>query len=66
MQAEGAADADIIKTSIEAAKNTNKTVILVGQDIDLLVVLNQLNATNYIYLLKPGSGTVKDNFFYVY
>jgi hypothetical protein len=60
-QAEEDADADIIKTSIEIARDTNKTVIVVGQDIDLL---DQFNSNNYdIYFLKPGSGNVKDLFF---
>ncbi|CAH1113884.1 unnamed protein product [Psylliodes chrysocephalus] len=63
-QAEEDADADIIKTSIEIARDTNKTVIVVGQDIDFLVLLNQLTSNNHdIYFLKPGSGNVKDLFF---
>lgn len=62
-QAAEDADADIINTSIEIAKH-NKTVIVVGQDIDLLVLLNQLNSNNYnIYFQKPGSGNVKDLFY---
>lgn len=63
-QVEEDADADIIKTSIEVARDTNKTVIVVGQDIDLLVLLNQLNSNNHdIYFLKPGSGNGKNLFF---
>lgn len=63
-QVEEDADADIIETAIKVAMSTNKTVIVVGQDIDLLVLLNQLNSCNHdIYFLKPGSGNVKDLFF---
>lgn len=63
-QAEEDADAEIINTSIEIAKDSNKTVIVVGQDIDLLVLLNQLNSNNYdIYFHKPGSGNIKDLFY---
>ena len=65
IQAAEEADADIINTSIEIAQH-NKTVIVVGQDIDLLVLLNQLNSNNYnIYFHKPGSGNVKDLFYTV-
>lgn len=40
----------------------NKTVIIVGQDIDLLVLLNQLSPINSnIYFFKPGSGNVNDS-----
>lgn len=41
-----------------------KTVIVVGQDIDLLVLLNQFGSSyQNIYLLKPGSGKVNDAFY---
>lgn len=41
-QAQEDADTLIIKTALEVAKD-NKTVIVVGQDIDLLVLLNQFH-----------------------
>ncbi|KYN08839.1 hypothetical protein ALC57_19060, partial [Trachymyrmex cornetzi] len=62
-QATEDADADIVNTSIEIAKN-NQTVVIVGQDIDLLVLLHQLNPKNYdIYFQKSGPGNVKDLFY---
>lgn len=63
-QAAEDADADIINTSIQMAEGDNEMVIVVGQDIDLLVLLNQLNSNNHnIYLQKVGSGNTKDLFY---
>lgn len=72
-QAEEDADALIINTAITIAekyqiKNAatgideyTKNVIVVGQDIDLLVLLSQLNSNNApIYFLKCGAGNVID------
>lgn len=63
-QAQEDADSLIIHTSIEVSVSTGKTVIVVGQDIDLLVLLTQLNSDDLdIYFHKPGSGNVKDYFY---
>lgn len=53
----------IVTTAISTASN-NKIVIIIGQDIDLLVILNQLNTTDLqIYLKKKGAGNVKDYYY---
>lgn len=63
-QAEEDADALIINTAIEIAEDPTKIIVIVGQDIDLLVLLNQLNSNNFnIYFHKPGSGNTKDTFY---
>ncbi|KYM99414.1 hypothetical protein ALC62_09846 [Cyphomyrmex costatus] len=63
-QADEDADAVIINTALDVAECDDKTVIVVGQDIDLLVLLNLLNTNNYdIYFLKPGSGNAKDSMY---
>lgn len=50
----------IVTTAIITAKN-NITVIIIGQDIDLLVILIQLETTNLeIYFRKQGSGNIND------
>lgn len=57
------ADVLIVNTAIQLAKQ-DKTVIIVGQDIDLLVLLHQLNSNGLdIYFHKPGSSNVKDSFY---
>ena len=63
-QAPEDADALIINTAIEVAKHDDKTVIVVGQDIDLLVLLHQLNSNGLsIFFHKPSSGNQKDLFY---
>lgn len=60
-QLEENVDADIIRTSIEFARDTKKLVV--GQDIDLVVLRNQFNSNyHYICFLKAGSGNLKDHF----
>lgn len=72
-QADEDADSLIINTAIEISDKSksqniatevveyNKTVVVVGQDIDLLVLLNQLNSEEApIFFLKVGSGNVGD------
>ena len=59
-QAEEDADPLIITTAIEISK-TGKNVIVVGQDIDLLVLLNQLGSNqSNLYFLKPATGRSQD------
>lgn len=63
-QAPEDADLLIIARAINIAKHDDKNVVIVGQDIDLLVLLHQLNSNGYsIYFHKPGSGNVKDSFY---
>lgn len=71
--AEEDADSLIVNSSIEIAesymfKNSatgvteyNKQIVIVGQDVDLLVLLHQFNLNNApIYFLKVGAGKVND------
>ena len=49
-QADNDADVLIVETAIEQFNSTNST-ILIGEDVDLLVLLSKLKI---IYFLKPG------------
>lgn len=70
-QAEEDADRLIVLTAITTAKHKNmisplKTVkvVIIGQDIDLLVLLCQLNTENCnIFFCKVGAGNVEDMYF---
>lgn len=63
-QAKEDADVEIINTSIQVFEDTEKIVVVVGQDIDLLVLLNQFHSKKgNIYFHKPGAGNVKDLFY---
>ncbi|KYN02063.1 hypothetical protein ALC62_07132 [Cyphomyrmex costatus] len=75
-QAEEDADSLIIYTAIEIAEKNKivktttgvaeykKTVVVVGQDIDLLVLLNQLNSSDAsIYFLSPGAANTNDSIY---
>lgn len=64
-QAQEDADAEIVYKAIQKAReDPNRMVIIVGQDIDLLVLLNQFNETDLnIYFFKPGSGKIDDLYF---
>ncbi|KMQ85933.1 hypothetical protein RF55_15251 [Lasius niger] len=53
-QATGDADTLIINTAISIS--TFDSVIVVGEDVDLLVLLTALSTRSNIYLLKPGKG----------
>lgn len=47
----------------QESSNIKKNVV-VGQDIDLLVLLNQLVSTNAkMYFLKPGASNISDSVF---
>ncbi|KAJ8684487.1 hypothetical protein QAD02_020279 [Eretmocerus hayati] len=61
-QAEEDADVLIIQTSIEmACVNSDRYVVVVGEDIDLLVIMNELaSAYENIYFLKPRNASAKD------
>lgn len=62
-QAEEDADYLIIDTAIKIA-SADKTVVVVGQDIDLLVLLTQLNVENKnIFFCKVGTSTIKDAYY---
>ncbi|KYN03290.1 hypothetical protein ALC62_05871 [Cyphomyrmex costatus] len=61
--AEEDADALIIQTAYNLTP-TVKTVIIIGEDIDLLVLLTQLTPVNQpIYLLKKGRGREVDRWY---
>ena len=58
-----AADADrtIVTTAIDIAKNTQKKVVIVAEDTDILVLTTALTPSNLeIYLLKPSRLTVPE------
>ena len=56
-------DADfLIVTTAEKCNLTWRTWI-VGEDIDLLVVLNKHKPYNTIYFLKPGKGNIQDSIY---
>ena len=41
-----------------------KTIVVVGQDIDPLILLNHLSpAEAKIYFLKPGTGSLNDSMY---
>lgn len=53
-QADNAADVLIIEATIEQSNTTNKTIV-VGEDVDLLVLLTARTPIDkIIYFLKPG------------
>jgi len=53
------ADTLIVNTAIDLSM-TNDIVVIVGEDIDLLIILTGLAATtNNIFFMKPGKGTVE-------
>jgi len=53
------ADTLIVNTAIDLSL-TNETVVIVGEDIDLLIILTGLApTTNNIFFMKPGKGTIE-------
>ncbi|GBO20645.1 hypothetical protein AVEN_152499-1 [Araneus ventricosus] len=57
------ADVHIVKTAIETYEKIKKQVVI-GQDVDLLVLLNALTpAYMDILMLKEGNGKIKDRFY---
>ncbi|GBM95878.1 hypothetical protein AVEN_135371-1 [Araneus ventricosus] len=58
------ADVHIVKTAIETYEKIKKQVLVIGQDIDLLVLLTALTPDDMdILMLKEGKGKVKDRFY---
>lgn len=58
------ADLDIILNALSAKRDDNN-IVIVGQDIDLLVILTQLAITvkENIYFLKPKIGKTSEKFY---
>lgn len=59
MQAEEDADTLIINAAIQHS-SPDRDVVIIGEDIDLLVILSQLNPENSIYYVKPGKQNIID------
>ncbi|GBM11314.1 hypothetical protein AVEN_13553-1 [Araneus ventricosus] len=58
------ADVHIVKTAIEIYEKIKKQVIVIGQDVDLLVLPTALTPDYIdILMLKEGKGKVKDRFY---
>ncbi|GBL79122.1 hypothetical protein AVEN_92373-1 [Araneus ventricosus] len=58
-QAEGYADYLIIKSALEIEKRS-QCVVVVGEDIDLLVIIAASTNSENIFFLKPGRGKAED------
>ncbi|KAJ8671046.1 hypothetical protein QAD02_002305 [Eretmocerus hayati] len=56
------ADTLIVQTAL-ALNGSGKNVVIVGEDIDLLVILNQQATDDSIFFLKPGKGNVPDRLY---
>ncbi|GBM92516.1 hypothetical protein AVEN_123174-1 [Araneus ventricosus] len=58
------ADVHIVKTAIETYEKIKKQVVVIGQDVDLLVLPTTLTPDYMdILFLKEGKGKVKDRFY---
>ncbi|GBL62156.1 hypothetical protein AVEN_122080-1, partial [Araneus ventricosus] len=58
------ADVHIVKTGIETYEKIKKQVYVIGQDVDILVLLTALTQDYIdILMLKEGKGKVKDRFY---
>ena len=53
-------DADFLIVSIAEKCSVIGTTWIIGEDIDLLVILTQHAPVNTVYFLKPGKGNVND------
>ena len=53
-------DADFLIVSIAEKCSVSGTTSIIGEDIDLLVILTQHAPVNTVYFLKPGKGNVND------
>ena len=59
-QAESDADLTIVRRALDESIKSDKPVIIVGEDVDLLVLLTQLAKTySAIYFLMPGKNLQK-------
>ncbi|GBM67300.1 hypothetical protein AVEN_37080-1 [Araneus ventricosus] len=57
-------DVHIVKTAVETYEKIKNQVVVIGQDVDLLVLLNALTPDHMdILMLKEGKGKVKDRFY---
>ncbi|KAJ8671110.1 hypothetical protein QAD02_002369 [Eretmocerus hayati] len=64
VQAEEDADIDIVRTAIVMSRGMHIPTMIVGEDIDLLVILTQLTLiTDNVYFFKPGRSKIPDRFF---
>ncbi|GBL87989.1 hypothetical protein AVEN_83251-1 [Araneus ventricosus] len=58
------ADVHIVKTAIETYEKIKKQVVVIGQDVDLLVLPTALTPDYMdILMLKESKGRVKDRFY---
>ncbi|GBM26914.1 hypothetical protein AVEN_264761-1 [Araneus ventricosus] len=58
------ADVHIVKTAIETYEEIKKQVVVIGQDVDLLVLPTALTPDYIdILMLKKGKGKIKDRFY---
>lgn len=60
--AEGDADTLIVQTALSVVPEKNKRLVVVGEDVDLIVLLVALSNSydSKLCLLKPGKGNVQD------
>ncbi|GBM10493.1 hypothetical protein AVEN_109298-1 [Araneus ventricosus] len=57
------ADVHIVKTAIETYEKIKKQIVVIGQDVDILVLPTALTPDYMdILMLKEGKGKVKDRF----
>ncbi|GBM72454.1 hypothetical protein AVEN_192790-1, partial [Araneus ventricosus] len=57
-------DVHIVKTAIETYEKIKKQVVVIGQDVDLLVLSADLTPDYMdILMLKEGKGKIKDRFY---
>ncbi|KAG5873472.1 hypothetical protein JTB14_029560 [Gonioctena quinquepunctata] len=57
-QATEDADTVIVNEALSLAEGTETVVVVVGEDIDLLVILTGLCQRENVFFLKPGKGNV--------
>ncbi|GBN30579.1 hypothetical protein AVEN_75146-1 [Araneus ventricosus] len=58
------ADVHIVKTAIETYEKIKKQIVVIGQDVDLLVLPTALTPDYMdILMLKEGKGKIKDRFY---
>ncbi|KAJ8685596.1 hypothetical protein QAD02_021389 [Eretmocerus hayati] len=63
-QADEDADTLIVNSAIRMSREMNVPAIIVGEDIDLLVILTQLaDEDDLVYFFKPGKGKTPSKYF---
>ena len=60
MKKKNEADADFLIVSAAEKCSVSGTTWIIGEDIDLLVILTQHAPINTVYFLKPGKENVND------